>query len=187
MYKKIILFGLIISFIQTGHCSTRPKLQYLGAAIHFPLFGEQLPEQVSYLPFLFEGQYRIKVNKQEAMHGCILYAEPQINMVFLKPKRASWELGLNLGIAYQLMIRQRNHLFFGIGSGPHYFPTVTAHQSRGFLFSDNFTLEYGYHFKKNWVLTTQIRFRHISNLDIQLPNNGLDNLLFGIGFLKRIG
>lgn len=186
MKKLIILINLIFVLSQALISGTRPKIQYLGAMIHLPLMGEHLPEQVNYFPLLFEGRYRIKVNKPEAIHGCILFVEPQVNGVFLKPNQKSWEIGLNLGIAYQVNIQQENHLLFGIGSGPHLFPTVTTHQAKGFLFSDNFTIEYGRYFKDNWILTGSMRFRHISNLDIQLPNNGLDHLFLGVGFLKII-
>jgi hypothetical protein len=92
-----------------------------------------------------------------------------------------FETGVNLGIAYEYYIPQKAILFVGAGVGPHYININTDLQANGFIFSDNLFAGVHQILNPNWMLTYQVKLRHISNAGLQNPNVGIDNVFTGLG------
>ena len=74
----------------------------------------------------------------------------------------------------------------GLGSGPHYLGFDSAIQKKGFIFSDNFFLNFSQSISHDLWIDYEVRFRHISNAGIAEPNIGIDNFFLGIGFNKKL-
>ncbi len=100
--------------------------------------------------------------------------------------RISIEAGLNASINLNFQIKRSSLLSFHAGSGFHYFGMRTTRQARGFLFADNFFASYKHsiQFKngKLYNIGVMAGFRHMSNLHLQEPNTGIDNIMIGICF-----
>ncbi len=161
-----------------------------GLTFGYGFVNESLPEGGRYEPILFLANLEFHIHKKtrdpESKHFFLLYSEPQFSPVFRNGGIKDWELGCNIGAKYLIKMNERNGLFFYVGSGPHYISLDhSAHQSKGFAFSDNFGLGYQREFNKDIKMNFGYRYRHVSNLDIKLPNDGLGNHFFTIGFKKE--
>lgn len=168
--------------------NSRFNLFEWGLSLGYGFVNEQLPEG-KYEPILLLGHLEIhahrKKRKPTSPHYLLVFAEPQINPVLVNGAMSDWEGGVNLGLKYLLSIKEKNGLYFHAGSGPHYISVETPeHQANGFVFANNFGMGYQRKFKKEVQITFGYRFRHVSNLNINLPNLGLDNHFFTIGFKK---
>lgn len=161
------------------------RLKTVGLLIDYPVIEEVLPETVSngYAPILIQANLRFPLIKNNGLHQATLYVTPQFNIV--KPiagfDKFLFETGVNLGIAYEYYIPQKAILFIGAGVGPHYINVDTDLQANGFIFSDNVFAGVHQILNPNWMLTYQVKFRHISNAGLQSPNGGIDNLFTGLG------
>lgn len=88
-------------------------------------------------------------------------------------------LGLGFLVRYSVI---KNLSVSILGSiGPMYIDTETERMSKGFAFSDVLSFGVSYKFKRV-VLETRYGVRHVSNAQLQQPNNGYNttNLEFGI-------
>ena len=142
-----------------------------------------------YEPFLIMAHLEFHPHRKQrnpnAPHYFLLFAEPQANPVFFGGGIKDWEMGCNIGVKYLAKIKERNSLFVHVGSGPQYISiNAPTHQANGFAFANNFGIGYQRLFKKDVHINFGYRFRHVSNLNLQLPNAGLDNHFFSIGFRK---
>lgn len=145
--------------------------------------------------------YRIPEGRQYSLSGIVAhYHQPffktskRVNAgIDLSPQfwvsyahQTRFEAGLNASLNLNVQCGNLSMLSFDIGSGFQYFGLTTARQAKGFAFANNFLL----HFRrllstknnKPYYLGLLAGFRHLSNLDLQKPNGGLDNILFGISF-----
>lgn len=71
---------------------------------------------------------------------------------------------------------------FSAGSGPAWQSSVSPKQRKGFVFSNNFTLGVRCRILRGLMeINPQIRFRHMSNGGLFLPNSGIDNFFLLLG------
>ena len=159
-----------------------------GFSLGYGFVNEQLPEG-KYEPFLLLAHVEFHAHRKQrnpdSPHYFLLFGEPQINPVFVNGGLNDWEAGCNIGIKYLIKMKEINGLYFHVGSGPQFISVWSPeHQANGFAFSNNFGLGYQRVFKRDVTITFGYRFRHVSNLDLHLPNLGLDNHFFTVGFKK---
>lgn len=161
------------------------RLKSVGLLVDYPVMEEKLPESTAggYKPLLIQANFRFPLIKNNGLHQATLYVTPQFNPVLPIPgyDKFLFEAGVNLGIAYEYYIPNAAILFFGAGVGPHYINVNTDKQANGFIFSDNVFAGVHQILSKEWMLTYQVKFRHISNAGLQSPNGGIDNLFVGMG------
>ena len=158
--------------------------EVIGVNTSIPIQEYRLPEGYRYKVFVLAGYYRRPLLVSRRRTAVSLTLAPQINPVWYFPDSgASWEAGVNLGFEYRVRL---GHFapYLAIGVGPHYFPTRTARQARGFIFSDNFTA--GFHYlvdygAQPYFIHTEFTFRHLSNAEIRSPNAGVNNYLMTFG------
>ena len=159
-----------------------------GASFGFGFVNEDIPEG-NYGPFLLLGHLEFHAHRKQwnpdGKHFFLVFAEPQVNPVLLTGGINEWEIGCNIGLKYLIRIKERNGLYFHGGSGPHYISLNSPdHQADGFAFANNFGMGFQREFKNDIRVSVGYRFRHLSNLDVNMPNLGLDNHFFTIGFKK---
>ena len=98
---------------------------------------------------------------------------------FIQKKNIN-EYVLNLGIIARYKI-YKSFSTYAIGSvGPMYSDTDTERMNAGFAFSDIFGLGVSYKINR-FYLDFRYSFRHVSNLNINLPNNGYNSSNIEIG------
>ncbi len=98
-------------------------------------------------------------------------------------KKQIKEYVLNMGLLAKYNIF-KNLGTYVLGSvGPMYFDTDTERMKEGLAFSDILGLGITYKIKK-FYLDIRYSIRHVSNLNISLPNNGLNstNIEFGLTY-----
>lgn len=161
------------------------RLRTVGLLVDYPVVEERLPESVDngYRPLLIQANLRFPLIKNNGLHQATLYVSPQFNPVLpiTGYDKFLFEAGVNLGIAYEYYIPQKAILFVGAGVGPHYININTGLQANGFIFSDNVFAGVHQIVSRDWMLTYQVKLRHISNAGLQSPNGGIDNLFAGMG------
>jgi hypothetical protein len=111
-----------------------------------------------------------------------LYIEPQVNPV--NGAETEIEFGVDAGVKYMHPLSGRlwGHLFASVG--PHYISVVTEKQTNGFIFSDVVGAGLTWFLTEKSAILVEYRFRHLSNADTNLPNNGI-NCHFGtIGYTR---
>lgn len=111
-----------------------------------------------------------------------LFVEPQVNPV--NGAETEIEFGVGAGVKYMHPLAGRlwGHLFASVG--PHYISVVTAKQTNGFIISDVFGAGLTWFLTEKSALVAEYRFRHLSNADTNLPNNGI-NCHFGtVGYTR---
>ncbi len=179
-----LLLVTTLVYSQEKKCINR--LPSAGMLIDYPLAEEILPESIDngYRPFLLQGFFRAPMLPAgTGKHQLTLYVTPQFNiaMPITGYKRFHYEAGINIGLAYEFCVGQVATFFGGISAGPHFINIETSLQSGGFIFSDN--LFGGIHQIVNdkWMITYQIKLRHMSNAGIKNPNVGIDNVFAGLG------
>ena len=155
-----------------------------GVLVNLPINAENLPEGSEYKPYLFQLNFRLPLLKKEGKRQLSLLIQPQFNPVFNIDHQDEFvfEAGVNFGIAYEYLIKPHLIAYGGLGVGPHYINVETSIQAEGFIFSDNFYV--GMHQvsgDERWLLTYEVRFRHISNAGLVSPNIGIDNFFVGVG------
>lgn len=190
MMKKNFTLFLLVSLLAMGSVNAQGnlplnRLKTIGFLADYPLVEEILPESVDngYAPILLQVNLRFPLIRNLGKHQATLYVQPQFNPV--KPiagyNNFLFETGVNLGIAYEYYIPQKAILFVGGGVGPHYINIETNQQANGFIFSDNLFAGVHQIVNPQWMLTYQVKLRHISNAGLQSPNSGIDNLFAGVG------
>jgi hypothetical protein len=182
---KRTLLALLV--LVSGVLSAQPlnRLNSVGLLIDYPGVDEPLPEYTGngYAPLLIQAHFRFPLIKNNGLHQATLLVQPQFNPVLPIEGYDGFlfETGVNLGIAYEYYIPQRAILFVGASVGPHYINVVTSQQANGFIFSDNAFAGVHQILNPSWMLTYQVKIRHISNAGLQNPNGGIDNLFAGLG------
>jgi hypothetical protein len=188
MQKLLLLSAaMLLMTCSLSAQNNRPlnRLPTAGLLIDYPIVEEVLPESVNngYNPILIQANFRFPLIKNNGLHQATLYVQPQFNPVLpiTGYNQFLFETGVNLGIAYEYYIPQKAILFIGGSIGPHYINIETDLQANGFIFSDNLFAGVHQIVDRNWMLTYQVKFRHISNAGLQSPNGGIDNFFAGVG------
>ncbi len=110
-----------------------------------------------------------------------LYLEPQYNKV-IHPA-SDYEFGLGFGLEYRFnIIKNAMDGYILAGSGFHYISYDSSCQSGGFNFNDNLGAGFYIYITHNSAINLGFRFRHISNANIRMPNEGINSYLFTLGY-----
>jgi hypothetical protein len=187
MQRFLLLCSAFLLMGSLSAQNNRPlnRLPTAGLLIDYPIVEEVLPESINngYKPVLIQANFRFPLIKNNGLHQATLYVQPQFNPVLpiTGYNQFLFETGVNLGIAYEYYIPQKAILFIGGSIGPHYINIETDLQANGFIFSDNLFAGVHQIVDRNWMLTYQVKFRHISNAGLQSPNGGIDNFFAGVG------
>ena len=191
--KSIFIICIFILSINTYGQNEQSyiKQKSKGFIIGTSFINEKLPENNFYQVYQLIYNYSFPLLNQKSInkHNLQLQCEPQINPIFLKGEKMQIELGVNFGLIYNHQITKNLLLDIGIGTGLHYISINTLLQAKGFIFSDNLILGISKRMKgkvNDWEISIQFRFRHMSNLDFNMPNKGIDNFIFYCGISKLL-
>lgn len=115
-----------------------------------------------------------------------LLGEPMMSFVRTNQPAVQWEGGATGGIRTACRLGGRCTLYATITSGPYFYTADVEQQAPGYLFSDNFNLGLLSRLgkKAGLLLNTQLRYRHISNGDTRVPNNGINTVHFMFGLSR---
>ncbi|HBF89445.1 MAG TPA: hypothetical protein DDX39_12460 [Bacteroidales bacterium] len=138
-----------------------------------------------YHPILLQAYFHNPLYETKNHFNVSVEFLPQINLVFFN-SNVEFELGVNVFFDFSFELSKKAILSFNIGSGPHFITVESTKQAKGYLFSDNFILAYKRKFSNDIELSIHSGYRHMSNASIKSPNNGIDNILVGVGFSKLI-
>ena len=141
----------------------------------------------SYKPLLFI--YHIGFDAHKLLPSVIpdtqkrltLYLEPQYNKV-IRPSN-NYEFGLGFGFEYRFnIIKGIADGYILAGSGFHYISYDSHCQSNGFNFNDNLGTGFYIYTTHSSAINLGFRFRHISNANTRMPNDGINSFLFMLGY-----
>ena len=190
--QKLII-AAIITFLSIT-CLSQDKQSYIaqkskGIILGYGILNESMPGNYNYQISQIIYNYSIPLlnKKRDRIHNLLIHFEPQINPVFLSKNEIEFETGINVGLIYNLKLDDNVLLDVGVGTGPHFLSFDSNKQSNGFIFANNFILGISRRFtgkQNDWEIILQARFRHISNLNITIPNAGIDNLIIYCGISK---
>ncbi|OFX17477.1 MAG: hypothetical protein A2033_12145 [Bacteroidetes bacterium GWA2_31_9] len=161
----------------------------LGFAYDFALTQQNLLyEYETYKPQLFQLIYSYSLTKENRKNFWGINIIPQINSVVITNKfheSHDFEFGTNVEVSFNHIVGKRVLFFVAIGTGPHYISHNRGRQAGGFLFSDNFIAGIRYKLDEDYEFKLHIKFRHMSNANLKLPNWGINNWMVGFTFLKN--
>jgi len=181
-------FLLLLLFLSTIEIAAQTvKQRYIdqksiGGFLSTGLPFYELANGTSYQPIIVGLSYHLPLTKSNGPMNIAIDILPQFVLVPFET-RLEYEYGLNIGFTFGFQLTPNTILSYTIGSGPHYISSNIQRQAPGFIFSDNMYI----------TLRRNIRgldvgvfsgMRHISNANLELPNSGVNNLLFGISVAK---
>lgn len=106
----------------------------------------------------------------------------------MKGPYREWEAGLNVRLCFNFSLSAVDMVSFKAASGPHVITVEANRQASGFVFSDYFLLSYkrGFPAGKDNPLFFEIYtgLRHISSAGINMPTDGINNWIIGVGVGK---
>lgn len=177
IFGSLLMWFPLVVFSQLNYVEKNTSL-----SMGYSLLDEQLPEGFAYTPLSMLASFTVWNKKHFSV-----YAETQFAQALIPPElELEFELGINLGIAYQVPISQRLSMSGAIGTGPHFITVDTRRQADGFIFSDNFELGVFYRLKEfDTLISVRGRYRHVSNAGLQSPNGGIDNFFMVFGIVKE--
>ena len=202
----LILLALALLFSEVKAQDTPQKINKIkvgfnsgfGTQESFPFDSKDYSYDVQFykLQFNYLMIERIKWNFELNIEPSYYLAEHQLlNEYYVRPdqgddyleKREEFtekkninEYVLNLGLIARYKI-YNNISVYAIGSvGPMYSDTDTERMNAGFAFSDIFGLGMSYQIHR-FFLDFRYSIRHVSNLNITLPNNGYNSSNLEIG------
>ena len=181
----ILLHLLVFTNIQAQESTFKNK--YWGFQVGISHYNTTLPEGRKYIPYQLLGLVTLHNFTPKKKMNWWLYTEPQwVYVDYDTDHPFDLEFGCNLGFKIEFPLTDLTLLTAGIGAGPHIITANTTDQSRGFIFSDNMEVGIRKLFKNSdWEAHLKWRWRHISNANINPPNDGIDNLVIVAGFAKR--
>ena len=142
-----------------------------------------------YTVVFFQLQYYYTVWAKKSF-GVDILLQPQYNITEFKYfyRSSDTTKGFELGLNFGLLIRMNTHndlfsFYFFLSTGPQYIPDIPKRQASGFIFSNNVFLGMNIRIFKNVYLDIRPGFRHISNLNLELPNYGINNLVISGGLM----
>ena len=146
-----------------------------------------LPGGVAYRPLLLAYYKRYPIFNTHRNINLALEIGPQAGIGFTD--QINLEVGMLVYLSANFSVTQWDMISFITGAGPHFISVETERQANGFVFSDNLFLSYRRKMILNrspWELSIYGGFRHLSNAGIKQPNDGIDNIMVGLGFVKLI-
>ena len=202
----VILFLTCYSTYSQKHVESNHKIR-LGFNYGF---GKQESFPFNSIDYSYDVQfYKFQLNYQLMekrkwifeinMEPAIYFSEHQLlNKYYVRPdsgddylikrleytsKKQIKEYVLNIGLLAKYKIFNSLGVYILGSVGPMYFDTDTERMNEGFAFSDIFGLGITYKIKRIY-LDMRYSIRHVSNLNISLPNNGLNstNIEFGLTY-----
>lgn len=91
------------------------------------------------------------------------------------------EYGVNVGALIRRPAFRNRHSIYGmISSGPHYVTDAPVRQKEGFMFCNYFAAGLTLCDKQRVPVDLRLGLRHISNLGINEPNGGINNLFVAV-------
>jgi hypothetical protein len=126
--------------------------------------------------------------------GIDLIAEGQYNLteyaydvVWIPEVKNGYEFGFHPGIAFlKNFWEDEISVYAMIIIGPHYISGSLNRQVSGFIFSDNFMLGADIRLYRSLYFDVSVGYRHISNANLKMPNDGINNILVNGGILYVI-
>lgn len=107
------------------------------------------------------------------------FLEPQFNYI-LKPA-GEVEFGLGIGFQYAYPVTETISPYILVVSGPQVISIDSITQANGLNFSSAFGVGVYFTLAKNTALNLGYRHRHVSNADLQKPNEGIDSEIGVLG------
>jgi hypothetical protein len=170
---------------------TGTGVQYMGQLLGIGAKGFTVASNYYYHVNFYQLQY-YRVLKKRPKYQLDLLVQPQYNVsrYGLYPESVppdyldSYEYGLNLGLLYRhnwgtgLL-----SYYLALSSGPHYASGVPHRQRSGFLFANNLVAGLNLRVYKSLYTDVCFGLRHMSNAGTRLPNAGVNNLVFKVGFV----
>lgn len=148
-----------------------------------------LPEGVNYNPVILSAVYRKPLTRKKKRWVTAIDIQPQIGWASsLSNYDYNFEFGINVGFSEILHLGRGHYLVATIGSGPHYTNVASTRQAEGFIFSDNWLLNYSFPMEVTGRLVDVsliLGFRHLSNAGLKSPNGGLNDYIVGVSVLSR--
>jgi len=181
----IIFFAINFSAFSQENSTKYINRKSVGGMTAFGLTYYSLPENVTYRPILLQAFWHKPLYQTKNFFNVSVEVLPQINFIFLDSK-PEFECGVNVFFDFGFQLSKKSILSVIIGSGPHFITVETTKQSNGFLFSDNFLMSFKRNVSENLEIGVFSGYRHMSNASIKQPNNGIDNILFGISVAKLL-
>lgn len=204
-HKYLVLLPILFLFHTTSYSqenTSKVKLGFIygfGEQGVFPFSSTDYTYEIKFYKAqinyaLFErGKFNFEINIEPSYYS----SEHQLlNEHFVTPneegylhKRAKYtklksmnEYTLGLGFIVRYPIFEPLSVY-ALGSiGPMYIDTETERMAKGFAFSDIFSFGLSYKIKS---ISLDVRYgvRHVSNVNLQSPNNGYNSTNFEFGFL----
>jgi hypothetical protein len=188
MEKFVIILLSLLSLHGYAQIPTECCWAQHGFYLGFSVMNQDLGDNTIYRPMALYYHHSNSLTKRNEKNIFSVYYEPQVNPVFFH-KKLNIELGVNLGLSFYRKLSGHVYAYASIGSGPHFINSRTHRQAPGFIFSDNLAVG----IKKQmttqihtWEFNFQLRFRHISNAGLQVPNGGINNSFMIIGLTRYI-
>ena len=158
----------------------------------FTGFGQRQPlRHTAYYPAslgleFFKSFRRFSVARSPKRVYAGLYGEPMMSFVRTTQPRIQWEGGATAGIRTHVRVGTESNIYGCITSGPYFYTANVEQQAPGFLFSDNFSVGFftPLHASLPLLFHTALRFRHISNGDTRVPNNGINTIHLIVGLSR---
>lgn len=204
----IILFFISFTTMKGFAQEKNKKFKYgfnygMGEQGVFPFHSKDYTYEVQF--------YKLQVNyliKQKNKHSVELNIEPSIyiakhqllNEQFVRPDygenyleareqftqlKTMKEYSLGIGIIYRYQLNQKLSTYI-IGSvGPMITDTETERMAKGFAFSDVFSIGFS-HSISSIIFDIRYGVRHVSNLNLSLPNSGYNATNIEVGFLIEL-
>ncbi|WP_010179977.1 acyloxyacyl hydrolase [Aquimarina agarilytica] len=142
--------------------------------------------ETDYVVHLFQFQYYRSLIQKKWI-GLEALGQPQINFGQIDHKKNTFEFGLNIGILIRFnLLKDKISIYGLISAGPHFISSTPSRQAPNFIFSDNFFGGINYRVSKNLFLDLRPGKRHLSNLDFQFPNGGINTFIINFGIMKLL-
>lgn len=186
---KYFFTAVILTFLIFQKLSAQGRFKTSGGEIGYSnTFSDNTDYKMILMMADFSWSFKKNPRKKDFVGW---YVDPQFNWVkATNTKGIDVECGVNLGIRNYVRINDRFLLYQMLGSGPHYYTADLDRQAPGFIFSDNLAIGSFINLKGNLFLNLQFGIRHISNANLDLPNRGVNSIVFmaglsGVRFPKR--
>ncbi len=185
--NRILTLLVFIGLSSYGQNPNAPLINTRSMGMHFEYGAPYtLPEGFMYSPVLSGVCYYTPIYQTSNFFNIGFDFLPHAGGSFINEKY-DYELGLNVRICFNFAVSKKDVVGLKFGSGPHFITVNTERQVKGFIFSDNYQFSYRRAFniaKVPFLLDLCFGLRHISNAGIKKPNEGINNVIYGIGIRK---
>lgn len=189
------LIGLGQGVRFTSLFTKKPMFDEVGFSTGFG-FGsnaQSLPEG-TYRPIYFMGYFANHLLREEFRKTYrtlpFFYVEPQFNIANVEypdgKLKQYYEFGINNGFKQNFKITEYLHLYILIGTGPHFISIDTEKQKKYFIFSNCMGFGMQLYLKNRISIMSSFRIKHMSNLQLFLPNSGINSYNFHFGFSYKL-